>query len=181
MKTMTQLSFTLRCLNAHLTETELPVLSAEIKNSSDQNVTFCHYLAEHRLLSSLNIWGFGMQVYQPTVERPLSLDDFCQLAPGQSWKVTLDLAKAAERGYRLVWQAGSAPVTFESDCREPFFPASSYTLSCSLDETVLVFADEAGRCGKRHLMQLFPEGASLPENLFRGKLQASCELHYHQA
>jgi len=181
MKTMTQLSFTLRCLDTHLTEAELPTLTAEVRNDSDQTVGFCHYLAEHRLLSSVSIWGYGMHIYQPTAEHPLSPRDFCQLAPGQSWKLTLDLAKAVERGYRLVWLAGSAPVTFESDCRAPFFPASSYTLTCRLDEAVLVYRDEPGRCGKRQLVELFQKAVTLPENLFRGKLQASCDFQVHQA
>ncbi len=178
-KTMTQLEFKVRNLSSVLHQDDLPEFEVEVVNHSDKVVTVCTYLAEHRLLTSVRVWGYAMQVYHPTELRPVTAEDFLELAPGTSWKLRIDLAEASKRGYRLYWESGAPPVTFESDCRDTMFPPSDYDFEFKLGPELVAFTDKPGVCRGGNPQEVWG-GASiqLPASLSREELSGKCPVRY---
>lgn len=153
----------------------LPAFEAAITNVSDELIVFCIYLLEHRLLTSMVSNGYQVFPLDPTVERPLSADDYLEMHPGHSFKVSLDLTQAAQNCYWFVY-AGGLPMEVDFSYAVLGFPPGSYSFRTFLDAQVPVYLPPAGVHRPGPLRKLWELGPR--QDIWKGELAASCSVRF---
>jgi len=165
----------------HYNQGEIPVIDAIFTNISENPLTICTYLAKHRLLTSMMGGDYEVYPFTPTKKRPITINDFKTLKPGESFKVKLDVVN--EPDYEFVY-AGHLPPSVPRDMAIKGFPAGKYRFKAHFGSHVSFFDAPEGTYNhakdrKKILTEVPVSGVKMdPSNVWDGELSNTVDVNF---